>query len=1140
LPSLSQASKTLRHLPSVAELSWLLLHLSVPKTMCRVALVLLCLALEGYGRRVQTSVSQSQHSLDSEVKEPSAAFTPSASLRVSRPGGQLKPGVAVSPSIAEARLPQDHPTRVSSHPAAFTVPVTSMDAAPTGGNAHDFKDIGVSSAKPESPDALKTKVKTGQIHAESQMQAHKTIGETSWSLLKILGSGFGALLVLLYAVMNRFATKRSESQSGDSRAEPAAAQNLLAPRAPVPVMSTAVAEEVEEKAPPVERFRKDYKQPNYWVREVQLDIKIFEGETKVEAMLMCELNKDVASPGADLILDGEDLKLESVEILSGDGAAVALSEGEGYKLTEDGMTVTGTGTDSSFTLKTVVAVEPEKNTSLSGLYYSGCMYCTQMEAEGFRRFTYFPDRPDVMAKYTKVRIEADKTKCPVLLGNGNKLDEGSCADDASRHYAVFEDPFAKPSYLFCIVAGKLGSIEDTFTTMSGRSVKLGVFSEEKDKDKLGHAMESLKNSMKWDEERFGLEYDLDVYNIVAVDDFNMGAMENKGLNVFNTSLTLASPSTATDDDYERIEGVVGHEYFHNWTGNRVTCRDWFQLTLKEGLTVFRDQEFSSAMGSPAVKRIEDVRTVRAAQFPEDGGPLAHPIRPESYIAMDNFYTATVYCKGAEVIRMYQTLLGRDGFRKGMDLYFERHDGSAVSCDDFRSAMADANGRDLSQFEEWYLQPGTPQISVESSWDASKGTFALTIKQKVGAGQMHLPEEKRREKPMLMPVVVGLLDKETGKEVVPETVLELSEPEQTFTFDGLTSEPVPSLLRNWSAPVKLDYKYSDEVLAFLAAYDTDSFNRWEATQVLGSKAIKDRYAADPESPVELPAGYADALRRILNDKETTDIKLLAYALTLPSLGTLLETMAPPIDPLRLQQAGKEVKKALAIELKDDLQKRYDELSPAEGEEVTIDGPSAGRRRLRNTCLSYLSTFKDESSIALCAKQFAEARARDCMTDKLAALGALANVPDTPEAKEAIQQFYDDAAGDALVLNKWFQMQAIADLDDILPRVQKLIEHPDFTFKNPNRMRSVIGAFVANVTGFHKADGSGYAFLADTVLKVDKLNPQTASRLAKAFNTWPKFDAARQELVKEQLQMMSKKEDELSKDTYEVVTTIAKAA
>uniref|UniRef100_A0A7S2QAG2 Aminopeptidase N n=1 Tax=Zooxanthella nutricula TaxID=1333877 RepID=A0A7S2QAG2_9DINO len=902
----------------------------------------------------------------------------------------------------------------------------------------------------------------------------------------------------------------------------------------------AAATEVMEKPATIEKFRKDYRQPNYWIQEVQLDVRIFEGETKVEALLRCKLNDSVAEPGAELVLDGEDLRLESVEVVDADGTARGLAEGpEGYELSADGMVVRGTPKASSFDLRTRVVVEPEKNTQLSGLYFSGCMYCTQMEAEGFRRFTYFPDRPDVMAKYTRVRVEADKKKCPVLLGNGNEIDKGDCTDDASRHFAVFQDPFAKPSYLFAIVAGDLGKIEDSFTTASGNEVKLAVFSEQENVDQLGHAMVSLKKAMKWDEDRFGLEYDLDVYNVVAVNDFNMGAMENKGLNIFNTALTLARPDTATDADYERIEGVIGHEYFHNWTGNRVTCRDWFQLTLKEGLTVFRDQEFSGDMGSPAVKRIGEVRVLRARQFPEDGGPMAHPVRPESYIAMDNFYTATVYCKGAEVIRMYQTLLGREGFRKGMDLYFERHDGGAVSCDDFRAAMAEANGRDLSQFEEWYLQPGTPQVQVRSAWDAAAKTYTLTLSQKVGAGQAHLPEAKRREKPMLIPVVVGLLDRATGKELVPSKVLELTEAERSFTFEGMDAEPVPSLLRDFSAPVKMDYPYTDEDLAFLAAYDTDSFNRWEAAQSLGAKAITDQYAAEPGSEHALSPGFAEALRRIVNDRETQDLSLLAYALILPAESAILETMTPPIDPVRLHKARGAVRAAIAAALREDFQRRYEELTPAQGEELVIDGPNAGKRALRNVCLGYLAAPKDAAAVSLCAAQFEEARTRGCMTDKLAALGHLVEMPDGPEVTQALQAFYDDAKGDFLVINKWFTMQAAADVPDILARVEKLIAHPDFTFTNPNRLRSVVSVFAGNVTGFHNADGSGYAFMREQVLKVDKLNPQVASRLALAFSTWAKLDAGRQGLIKEQLTVLRAKEAELSKDTYEVVSKVSQA-
>eukprot|EP00929_Paragymnodinium_shiwhaense_P007420 TRINITY_DN111332_c0_g1_i1.p1 TRINITY_DN111332_c0_g1~~TRINITY_DN111332_c0_g1_i1.p1 ORF type:complete len:1064 (+),score=335.62 TRINITY_DN111332_c0_g1_i1:38-3193(+) len=971
-----------------------------------------------------------------------------------------------------------------------------------------------------------------------------------------LAARIGSAAAAAAAVAGRFGGRRGvatpaagrrlqilSSQLGCAHKATLASRSQLAGRR---LSSVATAAEMPDtavadvKTAPVEYFRKDYKQPNYWIREVQLDVKIFDGETKVEAMLHCELNTSVASPGADMFLDGEDLKLESVEVLPAGGAGEGrvLSAGpQGYELSEEGMTIHGLS-DSSFCLRTRVTIEPEKNTQLSGLYFSGCMYCTQMEALGFRRFTYFLDRPDNMAKYTKTRIEANKEKCPILLGNGNKIEEGACADDASRHYAVFEDPFAKPSYLFAVVAGDLGGIKDTFTTASGRKVNLEVYSEHANVDQLDHAMLSLKNCMKWDEDRFGLEYDLDDYKIVAVNDFNMGAMENKGLNVFNTSLTLARPDTATDGDYERIEGVIGHEYFHNWTGNRVTCRDWFQLTLKEGLTVFRDQEFSGDMGSPAVKRIEEVRILRAAQFPEDGGPLAHPIRPESYIAMDNFYTATVYCKGAEVIRMYQTLLGREGFRKGMDLYFKRHDGDAVSCDDFRAAMSDANGKDLTQFEEWYLQAGTPTVEVESSWDAASGTYNLKLRQLVGKNNEHLPEEKRRAKAMLIPVVVGLLDKATGKEVVPSKVLELTEAEQTFSFPGLSAEPVPSLLRDFSAPVKLEYAYADEDLALLAGNDTDSFNRWEAAQKLGSKAILDAYATGATETVELTPSFLNAMKQILNDRETKDISLLAYALTLPSTSTLLATMTPPIDPLKLHKARGAVRKSLSVALAADFETRYADMSPAPGEKLVIDGLNAGKRRLRNLCLAYLATAKDAAAIKRCSAQYDEARARGCMTDKLSALACLIDMPEAPETAAAVKSFYEDAKGDALVVNKWFSMQASADVPDALERTKALMKHPDFTLKNPNRLRSVVGAFLGNTTGFHNADGSGYAFLAETTLEVDKLNPQVASRFAKTLSTWPRLDAERQAAIKAQLKMLSGKSAELSKDTYEVVTTIAK--
>ncbi|CAM9463356.1 unnamed protein product [Pylaiella littoralis] len=636
-------------------------------------------------------------------------------------------------------------------------------------------------------------------------------------------------------------------------------------------------------------------------------------------------------------------------------------------------------------------------------------------------------------------------------------------------------------------------------------------------------MESLKAAMKWDEEKFGLEYDLDIFNVVAVNDFNMGAMENKGLNVFNTAFVLAKPETATDLDYERIEGVIGHEYFHNWTGNRVTCRDWFQLTLKEGLTVFRDQLFSGDMGSHAAKRIEDVRTLRSRQFPEDAGPLSHPIRPESYIAMDNFYTATVYVKGAEVIRMYRTLVGETGFRKGMDLYFKRHDGQAVSCDDFRAAMADANGVDLDQFERWYLQSGTPELSASGVYDAESKVYRLTLKQS---------SKNEGTLPFHIPVVVGLLLKENGSEAVPSKVLELKDEKQTFTFEDVASEPVPSLLRDLSAPVKLRYDYSDEDLAFLMKHDTDSFNRWEAGQQLSTRVIlgmvEEIKAGGEPSP--LPTNLVDSFRATLTNKDIEDKSLQAYALRLPDSSTLGEEMEV-IEPDALDKALRHVRSSLADALATELRAVYDGLAPSGPYKKNSE--EVGRRRLRNTVLSYLREPRDAAAAKLCLDQF---NAADCMTDKLAAVGCLADFNDAegafPERAEALAKFYKDADGDFLVLNKWFGIQASADLPDLLPRVKELMQHEDFTLKNPNRLRSVVSSFAGCQSKFHAKDGSGYEFLGDMVLEVDQLNPQVASRLATMFSAYRRYDEKRQELMRKQLTRI--RDSSPSKDTYEVAT------
>lgn len=870
---------------------------------------------------------------------------------------------------------------------------------------------------------------------------------------------------------------------------------------------------------PTEILRKDYQQPSFFIREVTLTVRIFDGRTEVASRMLLEKNT-----GGSLPLDGEDLKLKKVLLCGKE-----LKEGEGYTLEKEKLIISAdaleAGDSTDLWLETEVEIEPEKNTQLSGLYFSGSMYCTQMEAEGFRRFTYYLDRPDVMAKFTSVRLEADESKCPILLSNGNRIDSGKLEE--GRHFAVWSDPFAKPSYLFAVVAGDLASIQDKFITKSGREVHLEIFAAKEDKDQLWHAMRSLQNSMKWDEERFGLEYDLDIYNIVAVKDFNMGAMENKSLNVFNTSLTLAREDTATDDDYERIEGVIGHEYFHNWTGNRVTCRDWFQLTLKEGLTVYRDQEFSADMGSRARKRIEDVRILRAAQFPEDNGPMSHPIRPEKYAAIDNFYTATVYNKGAEVIRMYETLLGRDGFRKGMDLYFERHDGNAVTCDDFRSAMQDANGRDLSQFERWYLQAGTPTVTATDAWDAETGTYSLTLKQTVPdtPGQMD-------KLPMQIPVRVGLLDRESGKELMRDTVLELCEESKTFELkldETPSGRPVPSLLRGFSAPVKLEYDYSDEDLSLLAGFDTDSFNRWESMQRLGSKAVLDAFKTEDIDSFQPDATFMDAMKRIVQDKVTDDLSLIAYALILPTESTLMQQAKPPIDPTRLHEARNRVRKVIATELEDDMRKRYDELTPKDDEKYVIDGPSSSQRRLRNVLLAYLCTSGDAKAAELCGKHFKTAKG---MTDKLAAFSCLCNIPDSQEAKEAIEQFLADANGDANVIDKWFASQARADVDDLLPRVKKLMEHPEFSLKNPNRLRSVVSVFISSPQ-FHLPDGSGYDFALEMIPKVDALNPQVAARMANgAFRTWRLLDEKRQKMILDRLADLSKAG--LSKDAAEIVS------
>jgi len=881
--------------------------------------------------------------------------------------------------------------------------------------------------------------------------------------------------------------------------------------------SAAVMSAMAEAAPAApleEKFRKDYAPPPYRIDSLKLNFDIFDDETLVTSTLNIEPAEAAAG---SLQLDGEELALRSIEI---DGKAMV--EGSDYKLTKDGLVLLGLPI-AAFKLKTVVAIKPQENTALSGLYTSSGMYVTQCEAEGFRRITYFQDRPDVMAKYLDVRLEADKAKYPLLLSNGNVVGSGDGSN--GRHWVSFTDPFRKPSYLFAVVAGDLGCIKSTFTTRSGREVELAVWSEPDKVDQLDWAMTSLKQSMTWDEEAYGREYDLDVYHIVVANDFNAGAMENKGLNIFNAALVLAKPTTATDADYERVQGVIGHEYFHNWSGNRVTCRDWFQLTLKEGLTVFRDQQFTEDMTSAARKRIDDARIIRSVQFVQDEGPMAHPIRPESYIVMDNFYTVTVYNKGAEVIRMYKTLLGAENFRKGMDLYFERHDGSAVTCDDFRAAMADASGKDLTQFERWYLQAGTPTVTASSSYDAGSKTYRLTLSQST-PGTPGQPDKL----PFHIPVKVGLLGKD-GALLASET-LELVENEQTFEFANLAEEPIPSLLRGFSAPVKLKSGATNETLAFLAANDDDPFNRWDASQRLYTNAllelVRSHQAVDGDETKMAPLSPSvlAVFSATLAD-EGLDPSLKALALALPDFSSLAQEMEV-IDADAIVAALRLARKTLASANKGALLECYHALASDKPYEVNEE--QVGARRLRNLCLGYLSKLKEEVTTSLCLEQF---RSAASMTDSIAALSCLSGVPGAAR-DEAMAAFYERAKAnkERLVIDKWLSVQAMADTPTALADVKALMGHESFDRSNPNTFRALINTFASgNPAAFHKKDGSGYEFIADQVIEVDARNPKVAARLATAFGTWRRHDKDRQTLIKKQLERIAA--NAKSKDTKEIV-------
>ncbi len=861
-------------------------------------------------------------------------------------------------------------------------------------------------------------------------------------------------------------------------------------------------------------YLKDYTPYPFSVSTVNLRVELDPQQTRVTSRLALQRNPDADDQQAPLELNGEHLELLSVSLNEH-----CLSEKE---YTYDGSILRIADLPDAFELEIITQVAPEANTALEGLYRSSGNYCTQCEAEGFRRITCYPDRPDVMAVFTTT-VVGDFAACPVMLSNGNLVEQGDLDD--GRRFATWHDPHPKPSYLFALVAGDLVRIEDSFTTLSGREVALHIFVEARNKEKCSHAMESLKKAMRWDEEKFGREYDLDTYMIVAVDDFNMGAMENKGLNVFNSKYVLARPETATDNDYEGIEGVIAHEYFHNWTGNRITCRDWFQLSLKEGLTVFRDQEFSADMGSRAVKRIHDVNVMRSFQFREDSGPMAHPVRPASFVEINNFYTLTVYNKGAEVIRMMHTLLGAEGFRRGMDLYFERYDGQAVTCDDFAAAMEEASGADLSQFKRWYSQAGTPEITASQSYDAAACEFVLTLRQSCPP----TPGQEEKE-PFYMPVVVGLLGGQGRDMELEDSVCILKNREQEFRFRDVQEKPVLSLLRNFSAPVKVKSDLGDEDLAFLMAHDSDSFNRWDAGQQLGLKYLLAGISALQEGKqVRVPHLFHHAFDRIVCD-EQTDPAFLAAALVLPTETWISQQLAV-VDPEAVFQVRQEFRCQLSIEHRDNFFENYHSLGTEKSYHYC--SAEAGRRVLRNCCLTYLLAAEPGEKIAaeLLALGREQYKTADNMTDVSAALAGVVNA-DRAAGNELLADFYQKWQHDPLVVDKWLMLQATCILPGTLKRVQELMRHPAFSIKNPNKVRSLIGAFCSNQQQFHAPDGSGYTFLADQIMVLDPMNPQIASRLVTPLTLWQRYDQARQDLMKSELERIAALPG-LSGDVGEVV-------
>jgi len=865
-------------------------------------------------------------------------------------------------------------------------------------------------------------------------------------------------------------------------------------------------------------YLKDYRPPDFTIDTIFLHFDLHEAFTEVKSILKLKRNPLAKTPNAPLKLNGENLHLKSIFL---NGKALAETE---YVIDDNSLTIAKA--PDEFTLETVVEIKPQENTALSGLYKSRENFCTQCEAEGFRRITYYLDRPDVMARFTTT-ITADKIKYPILLSNGNLIETRGLSDN--RHWVMWEDPAPKPSYLFALVAGDFDLLQDEFTTMSDRKVALHLYVEKGFADQGAYSLQSLKKAMQWDEEQFGREYELDIYMMVAVSDFNMGAMENKGLNIFNTRYILAKPETATDMDYVAIENVIGHEYFHNWTGNRITCRDWFQLTLKEGLTVFRDNNFTEDMTSEGVARLDNVSVVRNLQFPEDAGPTAHPIRPFSYMEINNFYTHTVYRKGSEVIRMIRTLIGKENFRKGMDIYFKRHDGQAVTTEDFVQALADGSNRDLTQFKRWYDQAGTPVLDISSAYDEKAQTYTLTVKQSCPP----TPDQKDKA-PFHLPLAVGLISsacKDMPTHLVGEKnsitgtrILEITKPEQTFEFVAVTEKPVISLLRNFSAPVIVNYDYTDDELLWLLQCDSDPYSRYEAGQQYMKRLIA-RLIEDHKAGKSLKIDHhlVSVFKTIL-EKPHTDLQYLARLLQLPTFSFLLQQLKDTdIDLIYI--ARDFIKKSLARELKTIWQKYYAELQTPRYQTTQQD---MGKRAMKNVALDYLTALEDPEFFQAAYRQFQQA---DNMTDRMGALMAL-NDHATPLRENALNEFYQQWKSQPLVVNKWLTLQAISLLPETLMVVKRCMQNKAFDINNPNNVYALIVAFANNLLRFNAKSGEGYQFVADQVIKIDPMNPQIAARVLQPLLRWRQMDVGRQKLMRKELERIQQVE-KLSNDVYELV-------